>query len=188
MTHPTSIRFRLMAGLLPVLLAACASPASPDPVTPAGPLDVTKLFADALHCRTDFPDGRDPAMAERLRAAGVEFTDRAPGGTIDLLYQFAAPLKIDGTEVPAIVVRGDSGVVVIAQARGDMDDFVRRVQAAPHAPDQVAADGFGELDVLYSHAMPLRPGMDEIAPRLVIGRGIEAAAYAFRWGCRSYDG
>lgn len=189
MTHSPSIRLRLLAGLLPVLLAACASPASPESVDSAGPPpEVTKLFADALHCRGDFPDGREPAMAERLRAAGVAFTDRAPGEIIDLLYRFPQPLKIDGTEIPAIVVRGDSGVVVIAQARGDMDDFVRRMQATPHAPDQAAADGFGELDVLYSRAMPPRPGVDETAPRLVIGRGIEAAAYAFRWGCRSYDG
>jgi len=188
MTHTPSIRLRLLAGLLPVLLAACASPASPDPVTPGVSPDVTRLFADALHCRGSFPDGRDPATAERLRASGVEFTDRAPGEVIDLLYRFPQPLKIDDTAIPAIVVRGDRGVVVIAQARGDMDDFVRRMQAVPHAPDQAAADGFGELDVLYSRAMPLRPGVDNIAPRLVIGRGIEAAAYAFRWGCRSYDG
>lgn len=188
MTHTPFACLRLVAGLLLVLLAACASPASPEPVTSTGPLDVTKLFADALHCRTGFPDGRDLAMAERLRAAGVEFTDRAPGEVIDLLYQFREPLKIDGTEIPAIVVRGDSGVAVIAQARGDMEDFVRRMQAAPHASDQAAIDGFGELDVLYSRTMPLRPGLDATAPRLVIGRGIEAAAYAFRWGCHSYDG
>ncbi|MBD9377603.1 hypothetical protein [Pseudoxanthomonas sp. PXM04] len=188
MIHPVSIRFRLLACLLPVLLAACASPTSSGPVTPAGPLDVTALFADALHCRTDFPDGRDPALAERLRASGVEITDRAPGEIIDLLYRFREPLKIDGTEIPAIVVRGDSGVAVIAQARGDMEDFVRHVQATPHAPERAAIDGFGELDVQYSRVMPLRSGVDATAPRLVIGRGIEAAAYAFRWGCRSYDG
>lgn len=189
MTYTPFTRLCLMAGLLPVLLAACASPVSPEPVTPAGPsLDVTKLFADALHCRAGFPDGRDPAMAERLRASGVEFTDRAPGEIIDLLYRFPQPLKIDGTEIPAVVVRGDSGVVVIAQARGDMEDFVRRTQAAPHPQDQAALDGFGELDVQFSRAMPPRPGVDETAPRLVIGRGIEAATYAFRWGCRSYDG
>lgn len=185
MTVSTSTRFRLFAGLLPLLLAACASPTPPDS---AKPLDVTTLFADALHCRTDFPDGRDPALAGRLRASGVDVLDRAPGETLDLLYRFATPLRIDGTEVPAVVVRGDSGTIVVAHARGDMEDFARRMQAAPHAPDRAAIDGFGELDVQYSRVMPVRAGVDETAPRLVIGRGIEAAAQAFRWGCRAYDG
>ena len=102
--------------------------------------------------------------------------DRAPGETLDLLYRFATPLRIDGSLVNAVRVRGDSGVLVMAYAEGDLEDFARRQGATPHPAERAALDGFGELEVLYSR------------PRLVIGRGIEAAAQAFRWGCRSYDG
>ncbi|MDA3168688.1 hypothetical protein JR315_20760, partial [Pseudomonas aeruginosa] len=67
-------------------------------------------------------------------------------------------------------------------------DFARRQGATPHPAERAALDGFGELEVLYSRPLSPRPGLDESPPRLVIGRGIEAAAQAFRWGCRSYDG
>ncbi len=74
--HPYLLR--LAAGLALLLPAACTSPAPPAP-------NLTALFADALHCRGDFPDARDRATAERLRAEGVEVLDRAPGETLDLL-------------------------------------------------------------------------------------------------------
>ena len=187
MTRPYLLR--LAAGLALLLPAACTSPAPPAP-------NLTALFADALHCRGDFPDGRDRATAERLRAEGVEVLDRAPGETLDLLYRFATPLRIDGSLVNAVRVRGDSGVLVMAYAEGDLEDFARRQGATPHPAERAALDGFGELEVLYSRPLPPRPDLDEspvsythlTPPRLVIGRGIEAAAQAFRWGCRSYDG
>ncbi|ETD92252.1 hypothetical protein V527_08280, partial [Pseudomonas aeruginosa VRFPA06] len=119
---------------------------------------------------------------------GVEVLDRAPGETLDLLYRFATPLRIDGSLVNAVRVRGDSGVLVMAYAEGDLEDFARRQGATPHPAERAALDGFGELEVLYSRPLPPRPDLDESPPRLVIGRGIEAAAQAFRWGCRSYDG
>lgn len=105
--HPYLLR--LAAGLALLLPAACTSPAPPAP-------NLTALFADALHCRGDFPDARDRATAERLRAEGVEVLDRAPGETLDLLYRFATPLRIDGSLVNAVRVRGDSGVLVMAYA------------------------------------------------------------------------
>ncbi|MCT4810673.1 hypothetical protein LZK56_30400, partial [Pseudomonas aeruginosa] len=52
MTRPYLLR--LAAGLALLLPAACTSPAPPAP-------NLTALFADALHCRGDFPDGRDRA-------------------------------------------------------------------------------------------------------------------------------
>ncbi|ENB5865876.1 hypothetical protein ABHI80_003831 [Pseudomonas aeruginosa] len=177
--HPYLLR--LAAGLALLLPAACTSPAPPAP-------NLTALFADALHCRGDFPDARDRATAERLRAEGVEVLDRAPGETLDPLYRFATPLRIDGSLVNAVRVRGDSGVLVMAYAEGDLEDFARRQGATPHPAERAALDGFGELEVLYSRPLSPRPGLDESPPRLVIGRGIEAAAQAFRWGCRSYDG
>ncbi|HDY5064833.1 TPA: hypothetical protein RQ636_004968 [Pseudomonas aeruginosa] len=179
MTRPYLLR--LAAGLALLLPAACTSPAPPAP-------NLTALFADALHCRGDFPDGRDRATAERLRAEGVEVLDRAPGETLDLLYRFATPLRIDGSLVNAVRVRGDSSVLVMAYAEGDLEDFARRQGATPHPAERAALDGFGELEVLYSRPLPPRPDLDESPPRLVIGRGIEAAAQAFRWGCRSCDG
>ncbi|HCT4714495.1 TPA: hypothetical protein OTY26_004125 [Pseudomonas aeruginosa] len=153
--HPYLLRFA--AGLALLLPAACTSPAPPAP-------NLTALFADALHCRGDFPDA------------------------LDLLYRFATPLRIDGSLVNAVRVRGDSGVLVMAYAEGDLEDFARRQGATPHPAERAALDGFGELEVLYSRPLSPRPGLDESPPRLVIGRGIEAAAQAFRWGCRSYDG
>ncbi|MGV8406407.1 hypothetical protein ACV33P_14265, partial [Pseudomonas aeruginosa] len=80
--HPYLLR--LAAGLALLLPAACTSPAPPAP-------NLTELFADALHCRGDFPDARARATAERLRAEGVEVLDRAPGETLDLLYRVATP-------------------------------------------------------------------------------------------------
>ncbi|MBF3192199.1 hypothetical protein HKW87_17410, partial [Pseudomonas aeruginosa] len=53
--HPYLLR--LAAGLALLLPAACTSPAPPAP-------NLTALFADALHCRGDFPDARDRATAE----------------------------------------------------------------------------------------------------------------------------
>jgi len=76
---------------------------------PATAADITTLFTDALHCRIEFPDGRDEALAQRLRAQGVTVVDRAPGESLDLLYLFATPLEIDGTQVSSITVRGGSG-------------------------------------------------------------------------------
>ncbi|MDU2612093.1 MAG: GGDEF domain-containing protein [Pseudomonas aeruginosa] len=126
-------------------------------------------------------------MGERLTASfGVGVLN--DGETLDLLYRFATPLRIDGSLVNAVRVRGDSGVLVMAYAEGDLEDFARRQGATPHPAERAALDGFGELEVLYSRPLPPRPGLDESPPRLVIGRGIEAAAQAFRWGCRSYDG
>ncbi|MEX5328490.1 hypothetical protein WCD99_00535 [Pseudomonas paraeruginosa] len=174
--------FRLAACLALLLPAACATP------RPATPADPATLFADALRCRGAFPDGRDPAITDYLRANGVEVQDRAPGGPLDLLYRFARPPRIDGSLVNAVRVRGGNGVLVMAYAEGDLEDFARRQGAAPHPGEHAAADGFGELEVLYSRPLPLRPGLDQRPPRLVIGRGIEAATRAFRWGCRSYDG
>ena len=83
--HPYLLR--LAAGLALLLPAACTSPAPPAP-------NLTELFADALHCRGDFPDARARATAERLRAEGVEVLDRAPGETLDLLYRFATPPRL----------------------------------------------------------------------------------------------
>ncbi|VFT36301.1 putative chaperone [Pseudomonas aeruginosa] len=100
--------------------------------------------------------------------------DRAPGETLDLLYRFATPLRIDGSLVNAVRVRGDSGVLVMAYAEGDLEDFARRQGATPHPAERAALDGFGELEVLYSRPLSPRPGLDESPPRLVIGRGIEA--------------
>ncbi|MBW6085290.1 hypothetical protein KZ836_30685, partial [Pseudomonas aeruginosa] len=143
MTRPYLLR--LAAGLALLLPAACTSPAPPAP-------NLTALFADALHCRGDFPDGRDRATAERLRAEGVEVLDRAPGETLDLLYRFATPLRIDGSLVNAVRVRGDSGVLVMAYAEGDLEDFARRQGATPHPAERAALDGFGELEaVSYTH-------------------------------------
>lgn len=72
----------------------------------------------------------------------------------------------------AVRVRGDSGVLVMAYAEGDLEDFARRQGATPHPAERAALDGFGELEVLYSRPLPPRPGLDESPPRLVIGRGI----------------
>ena len=71
----------------------------------------------------------------------------------------------------------------IAARTAGIEDAEERYEA-----ERAALDGFGELEVLYSRPLSPRPGLDESPPRLVIGRGIEAAAQAFRWGCRSYDG
>lgn len=70
--------------------------------------------------------------------------DRAPGETLDLLYRFATPLRIDGSLVNAVRVRGDSGVLVMAYAEGDLEDFARRQGATPHPAERAALDGFGE--------------------------------------------
>ncbi|MBW6195354.1 hypothetical protein KZ862_02075, partial [Pseudomonas aeruginosa] len=127
--HPYLLR--LAAGLALLLPAACTSPAPPAP-------NLTALFADALHCRGDFPDARDRATAERLRAEGVEALDRAPGETLDLLYRFATPLRIDGSLVNAVRVHGDSGVLVMAYAEGDLEDFARRQGATPHPAERLS--------------------------------------------------
>ncbi|MGP6230697.1 hypothetical protein ACQUHV_19085, partial [Pseudomonas aeruginosa] len=59
MTRPYLLRFAACLALF--LPAACTPPAPPA-------TNLTALFAAALHCRGDFPDARDRATAERLRA------------------------------------------------------------------------------------------------------------------------
>lgn len=160
---------------------ACAAPGA----APAA--DLQTLFADALNCRTDFPDAREDAMAERLRAMGVIVADRAPGEVLDLLYIFATPLDIDGTRVSSIAVRGGSGSIVAARATGSLQALVKRTQARPHAPGRWDIDGYGELPAQYTRAMPARPALDETPPRLVMGHVAGDAPDTLRWGCRSYD-
>jgi hypothetical protein len=155
---------------------------------PAAPLDLNAVFDDALHCRTGFPDARDPDMAERLHAAGVVTLDRAPGETLDLFYVFPQPLHIAGTRITAISVRGDSGGIVAARATGDLRALVQRSKARPHARSQWDLDGFDELPAQFSREMPIRPGMDAFKPRLVMGHVAGDAPGSLRWGCRSYDG
>ncbi|PJO39680.1 hypothetical protein CTI10_002720 [Delftia acidovorans] len=154
---------------------------------PATAADITTLFTDALHCRIEFPDGRDEALAQRLRAQGVTVVDRAPGESLDLLYLFATPLEIDGTQVSSITVRGGSGSIVAARATGSLQALVQRTKARPQARSSWDLEGFGELPAQYARAMPLRKGVDETPPRIVIGHVAGEAPDAVRWGCRSYD-
>lgn len=148
---------------------------------------VAALFSNALLCRTDFPDGRESTLAQRLRVSGVVALDRAPGETLDLLYVFPRPLQIEGVEIYSVIVRGSSGSVVAAHAKGDLHAFATRMQAQPHAASQWTLDGFGVLQAQYVRTMPPRIGLDETPPRLVIGRTAGDAVNTFRWGCRSYD-
>ncbi|MGC2917651.1 hypothetical protein ACPTJ9_32480, partial [Pseudomonas aeruginosa] len=69
-----------------------------------------------------------------------------------------------------------------------LEEYARRQGPTPHPAVRAARDGYGELEVINSRPLSPRPGLDESPPRLVIGRGIEAAAEAFRWGCRRYVG
>lgn len=149
--------------------------------------DITTLFTDALHCRIEFPDGRDEALAQRLRDQGVTVVDRAPGESLDLLYLFATPLDIDGTQVSSITVRGGSGSIVAARATGSLQALVQRTKARLQARSRWDLEGFGELPAQYTRAMPLRKGLDETPPRIVIGHVAGEAPDAVRWGCRSYD-
>src|SRR5260370_10637715 len=101
---------------------------------PATAADITTLFTDALHCRIEFPDGRDEALAQRLRAQGVTVVDRAPGESLDLLYLFATPLEIDGTQVSSITVRGGSGSIVAPRATASLQPLVHPTKPRPQPP------------------------------------------------------
>lgn len=172
----------LMWGLL-ALLACAGSPAIADST------ELDGIFAGALRCETDFPDARNPADGERLRRLGAVAVDRAPGETLDLLYFFPRPLEIEGTQITAVTVRGSSGSIVMAQARGDMQVFVRRMQAKPHPRRLWALDGYGDVSARYARVMPLRPQVDDgTPPLLVIGPAPVPTSGTFRWGCRSFDG
>ncbi|MPT03607.1 hypothetical protein EZI45_24645 [Delftia tsuruhatensis] len=166
---------------------ACATVQAAPATTTTAAADITTLFTDALHCRIEFPDGRDEALAQRLRAQGVTVVDRAPGESLDLLYLFATPLEIDGTQVSSITVRGGSGSIVAARATGSLQALVQRTKARPQARSSWDLEGFGELPAQYARAMPLRKGLDETPPRIVIGHVAGEAPDAVRWGCRSYD-
>ena len=164
-----------------------AAPATTTTAAAAAAADISTLFTDALHCRIEFPDGRDEALAQRLRAQGVTVVDRAPGESLDLLYLFATPLEIDGTQVSSITVRGGSGSIVAAHATGSLQALVQRTKARPQVRSSWNLEGFGELPAQYARAMPLRKGVAETPPRIVIGHVAGEAPDAVRWGCRSYD-
>ncbi|WP_280190994.1 hypothetical protein [Delftia sp. PS-11] len=170
-----------------LLLAALAGSACAAPASATAQSSLAAFFADALHCRTGFPDGRDEALAQRLRTHGVTVVDRAPGELLDLLYIFATPLDIDGTRVSSIAVRGGSGSIVAARATGSLQALAKRTQARPMARNRWNLEGFGELPAQYTRAMPMRPGLDETPPRLVMGHEAGDTPDALRWGCRSYD-
>lgn len=158
-------------------------------VAATGPLDVTSLFSAALRCETDFPDARNNGLAEQLRRQGVVVIDRAPGENLDLLYVFPEPLTVAGTRVSSVVVRGGSGSIVAARASGDPDDFARRVGLRPQPRRLWAMDGYGALPAQYARTMKPRFGIDESAPRVVMGRDLVTPKRTeFLWGCRSYDG
>lgn len=172
----------LGGGLFALLTCAC-SPAIAELTELAG------IFAAALRCETDFPDLRNSVEGERLRRLGVVAVDRSPGETLDLLYLFPRPLEIEGTQITAVTVRGSSGSIVLAQAHGDMQVFVRRMQAKPHPRRLWALDGYGEVSARYARAMPLRPQVDDgTQPLLIIGPAPVPGSGTFRWGCRSFDG
>src|SRR5256885_13067959 len=46
---------------------------------------------------------------------------------------------------------------------------VQRTKARPQARSRWDLEGFGELPAQYTRAMPLRKGLDETPPRIVIG-------------------
>jgi hypothetical protein len=39
----------------------------------------------------------------------------------------------------------------------------------------------------YAQVKPLRPGLDDVAPRFVVGQ-TPGDDNIFQWGCRSFDG
>ena len=112
--------------------------------------------------------------------------DRAPGETLDLLYRFATPLRIDGSLVNAVRVRGDSGVLVMAYAEATSKTSPgarARRRTRRNAPRWMVSASWRCSTAGRCRRVPASTS----PPRLVIGRGIEAAAQAFRC-CRSYDG
>lgn len=188
-SHSHTLSIRRVQRTCALLLASLAGSSGAAPAVSATSQDsLAAFFSDALHCRTSFPDGRDEALAQRLRAQGVTMVDRAPGELLDLLYLFATPLDIDGTLVSSVTVRGGSGSIVAARASGSLQALAKRTQAQPLAHSRWNSEGFGELQAQYTRAMPLRHGLDETPPRLVMGRATGDAPGTLRWGCRSYDG
>jgi len=73
------------------------------------------------------------------------------------------------------------------RATGSLQALVQRTKARPQARSSWDLEGFGELPAQYARAMPLRKGVDETPPRIVIGHVAGEAPDAVRWGCRSYD-
>ena len=91
-----------------------------------------------------------------------------------------------GLDVQGLYSYG-SGSIVAARATGSLQALVQRTKARPQARSSWNLEGFGELPAQYARAMPLRKGLDETPPRIVIGHVAGEAPDAVRWGCRSYD-
>ena len=144
----------------------------------------------ALTCRTPVFDGRQAEALVQLERVGAVVIDRQPGELPDLVYVFPSPIKVASMTVLSIRFVGGSGSILFARAVGSeaqMRGFAQRMGAKPNPKLRWRLDGYEAMTAQYAKVKPLRPGLDDVAPRFVVGQ-TPGEANTFEWGCRSFDG
>ncbi|XVJ69393.1 MAG: hypothetical protein HEQ39_06870 [Rhizobacter sp.] len=156
--------------------------------TPDG--DLAAQLAAALTCRAPVFDGRQADARVRLERIGAVVVDRQPGELPDLVYYFPSPIKVASLTVVSIRFVAGSGSFFFARSVGsspEMRGFAQRMGAKPNPEMRWSLDGYEAMSARYVKTQPLRPGLDDIAPRFVVGQD-QGDDNTFHWGCRSFDG
>jgi hypothetical protein len=144
----------------------------------------------ALTCRAPVFDGRQVDALVQLERVGAVVVDRQPGELPDLVYYFPSPIKVASLSILSIRFVGGSGSIFFARAIGreaKMRGFARRTGAKPNPKLRWSLDGYEAMTAQYAVVKPLRPGVDDVAPRFVVGQ-TPGDERTFEWGCRSFDG
>ena len=144
----------------------------------------------ALTCRTPVFDGRQAEALVQLERVGAVVIDRQPGELPDLVYVFPSPIKVASMTVLSIRFVGGSGSILFARAVGSeaqMRGFAQRMGARPNPKSRWSSDGYEAMTAHYASARPPRSGLDEVAPRFVVGQTAGDDS-TFVWRSRSFDG
>lgn len=151
--------------------------------------DLAAQLEASLTCRAPVFDGRQPNALAQLERAGAVFWDRQPGELPDLIYYFPSPIKVASLPVVSIRFVGGSGSIFFAQSSGsaaEMRGFAQRMGAKLNHRNRWRLDGYEAMTAQYAKVQPLRPGLDDMAPRFVVGQ-TPGDDNTFHWGCRSFD-
>lgn len=152
--------------------------------------NVAAQLEAALTCRAPVLDGRQANALTQLESVGAVVLDRQPGELPDLIYYFPVPIKVASLTVVSIHLVGGSGSVFFARSIGNtvqMQSFAKRMGAKPNPKKRWNLDGYEAMTAQYAKISPLRMGLDDIAPRFVVGQ-VPGDDGTFHWGCRSFDG
>ena len=139
-------------------------------------------FKGALLCKRAPVDGRDPKLAAKLDRYRIKVRNLNPNGAINLRYLFTKPLRLLNAFISVVQYQDDGRPFFYATAKGDMDEFVRLVEAESISPQLREAFSLARTNH-YFKLVTLDPNNESLTAMILIGRKSEIKVNEFYFGC-----